>query len=67
MKKQNHSIDVIHSKNGNTIVNVSSKDYERSTSIDIRTESAMYVEIGDKTVYIDYSTEDLIVNVSKSK
>ena len=42
-------------------VSVSEKGNEYDTLISVRTPRSMYVTIGDKVVYIDYTLDDLIV------
>jgi hypothetical protein len=52
-------INVTEQKNGFVDINIDPENWD--THISIRSPHAMYIHIGDKVVYIDYSTEELIV------
>jgi hypothetical protein len=64
-KKSSIDISVTEQKNGFVDVYVGPEDCE--TYISIRSPHAMYIHIGDKIVYIDYSTEELIIRKWASK
>ena len=42
-------------------ISINDKGSDDVTTIDVRTPRSMYVTIGNKVVYIDYTLDDLIV------
>jgi len=54
-------VDVVQKQNGFVEINVNTCDYDVESKIDIRTPNSMYINVGDKVVYIDYSTDEFIL------
>jgi len=59
--EQNLIVSTSHRNDNSVEVSVSQLGSDEITLISIREPRAMYVTIGDKVVYIDYSLEELIV------
>jgi len=64
-KKQKKQIDINQSfhENGSVTINVEVDGYFPS-EIDILSPNVLFVKIEDKSIYIDYSTKQLYVDVT---
>jgi len=63
-KKRIQSIDQVHSENGTVTIQINSENYPDCSEIMIASHNVIYVQIGDKQIYIDNSTKELIVDVN---
>ena len=66
-KNKNYSkrmidIDQTYHENGSVTINISEDDFSR-TEISILSQDVLFVKIGGKNIYIDYSTNELYVDV----
>ena len=55
-------IDQTYHENGSVTINISEDDFSR-TEISILSQDVLFVKIGGKNIYIDYSTNELYVDV----
>ena len=55
-------IDQTYHENGSVTINISEDDFSR-TEISILSQDVLFVKIGGKNIYIDYSLNELYVDV----